>query len=95
MDTYTSLALKNLSVSAISYLAEGDSGDACLSLSGVEKNKNELKCLPWNAKPHTHLQADLVPECILLVCSKNPVKVVICSITSKVSGRNESNSPKE
>lgn len=41
MDTYTFMALKNFSVSDISYLAEEDNGDAFLSLSGVEKMKKK------------------------------------------------------
>lgn len=93
MDGYTFMALKSLF--AISYLVEEDTGDACLFLSGVEKTKKERKCLLWDAKPHIHPQADLMPEFILLVCSKNPVKVAICSIASKVPGRNESKPLKE
>ena len=93
MDGYTFMALKNLF--AVSYLVEEDIGDACLFLSGVEKTKKEIEYLFWDAKPHIHPQADLVPEFILLVWSKNPVKVAICSIASKVPGINESKSLKE
>lgn len=70
MDGYTFMALKNLF--AVSYLVEKDIGDACLFLSGGKKTKKEIKGLLWDAKPHIHPQADLVPEFILLVCSKKP-----------------------
>ena len=72
MDGYTFMALKYLF--AVSYLVEEDIGDACLFLSGVEKTKKEIEYLFWDAKPHIHPQADLVPEFILLVWSKTQLK---------------------
>lgn len=66
----------------------------CFDWSG-KNNKKEIKYLPWDAKPHIHPQADLIPEFVLPVYSKNVVKVVMGSIAPRTSSRNENKSPKE
>lgn len=62
-------------------LSVEENGYACLSLEW--KKQKEIKCLPWDAKPHIRPQADLVPEFILPVYSINLVKVVMGSVAPR------------